>query len=178
MVGRETSQPWFLKINKNIMPTRELRRIWCKTCNEFELHHYRFPNTEDWFCGACDTKYSPILLKDIPSDKLLEQRKRYKEYKKESIFNYLQGALIPSNPFMELFKDETVHITESDAGQRAIDEREQQKRAAAYEKRRIEREKQMEEAKKYSHLGRNDICICGSGKKYKKCCLDRIRTIK
>jgi hypothetical protein len=26
-----------------------------------------------------------------------------------------------------------------------------------------------------STLGRNDPCTCGSGKKYKKCCLHRVR---
>ncbi|HAW19711.1 MAG TPA: hypothetical protein DCX14_05975 [Flavobacteriales bacterium] len=26
--------------------------------------------------------------------------------------------------------------------------------------------------------GRNEPCICGSGRKFKKCCLDRINTIK
>ncbi len=26
---------------------------------------------------------------------------------------------------------------------------------------------------KKADLGRNDICWCGSGKKYKRCCLDR-----
>lgn len=26
-------------------------------------------------------------------------------------------------------------------------------------------------------LGRNDLCSCGSGKKYKKCCLNKIETI-
>lgn len=25
----------------------------------------------------------------------------------------------------------------------------------------------------HSTIGRNDLCLCGSGKKYKKCCLDR-----
>ena len=26
---------------------------------------------------------------------------------------------------------------------------------------------------KYPQLGRNEFCICGSGKKYKKCCLNK-----
>lgn len=26
-------------------------------------------------------------------------------------------------------------------------------------------------------LGRNDLCSCGSGKKYKKCCLNKVETI-
>jgi hypothetical protein len=26
---------------------------------------------------------------------------------------------------------------------------------------------------KKTEMGRNDICWCGSGKKYKRCCLDR-----
>lgn len=25
-----------------------------------------------------------------------------------------------------------------------------------------------------SKIGRNDLCVCGSGKKYKKCCYDKI----
>lgn len=159
------------------MPTRELRRIWCKTCNEFELHYQNFPNWEDFFCSTCDTKYSSILLKDIPPKKIQEQRKRYKESNKGTIFNYMLTGLLFNSPSMGLFEDETVNIRESDAGQRVIDERERQKRAAIYEERRLLREKRLAEAKKYSHLGRNDTCICGSGKKYKKCCLERIRTI-
>ena len=27
-----------------------------------------------------------------------------------------------------------------------------------------------EERLKFKDVGRNDICLCGSGKKYKKCC--------
>lgn len=29
----------------------------------------------------------------------------------------------------------------------------------------------------YKGLGRNDTCICGSGKKYKKCCLTKCEKI-
>jgi len=28
----------------------------------------------------------------------------------------------------------------------------------------------------YKHVGRNDPCPCGSGKKFKKCCLPRVST--
>ena len=27
--------------------------------------------------------------------------------------------------------------------------------------------------KNYKHLGRNDVCTCGSNKKYKKCCISK-----
>jgi len=33
-----------------------------------------------------------------------------------------------------------------------------------------------EELDKFKNVGRNEICLCGSNKKYKKCCLLKHRT--
>ena len=33
------------------------------------------------------------------------------------------------------------------------------------------RKKELISEKKHSKLGRNDPCLCGSGRKYKKCCI-------
>jgi hypothetical protein len=35
------------------------------------------------------------------------------------------------------------------------------------------RQKEIEEKNKFKKLGRNDICACGSGKKFKNCCIDK-----
>ncbi len=35
----------------------------------------------------------------------------------------------------------------------------------------VEQSRSLAQAKPYPHTGRNDPCPCGSGKKYKKCCL-------
>lgn len=39
---------------------------------------------------------------------------------------------------------------------------------AIRDKKRIEHEALVKEYQAYKKLGRNDICLCGSGKKYKK----------
>lgn len=36
-----------------------------------------------------------------------------------------------------------------------------------------EKKKEQQELKKTKEIGRNDLCYCGSGKKYKKCCLNK-----
>jgi len=29
--------------------------------------------------------------------------------------------------------------------------------------------------RRYRRIGRNDLCPCGSGKKFKKCCIERLK---
>ncbi|HPI82626.1 MAG TPA: SEC-C metal-binding domain-containing protein, partial [Candidatus Paceibacterota bacterium] len=67
-----------------------------------------------------------------------------------------------------------VIITESDAGQHAIDEQRRKKRAEEMAKYREEKEKMKEYLIKYKGIQRNETCPCGSGKKYKKCCLQDV----
>lgn len=140
------------------MPTITYYRQWCKTCNDFELHFNRK-------CKACDTEYSDVYLKDIPEEKLTEQRKRYKESKRLGFKRIMEYSLSGFNTFSEPIKQ----IIESDAGQKRIDERINEK----FEQAKLLREQQKEEAKKYKNVGRNDICpTCfenGLNIKFKKC---------
>lgn len=164
------------------MPTKILKRIWCKKCNNFELHQQHYPNWKDWFCLSCDTLYSDIKIKDIPSDKIEEQRKRYKENQKDQINRFLgELSLTPQEKnlreMLDLFSPpgSDYEIMESDAGQIALDKINREKK----ERERIRMNEIKEEAKKvvnrFKGLGRNDLCRCGSEIKYKKCCLQKIQ---
>lgn len=156
------------------MPTHTLKRIWCKTCNEFTLHSQPF-DSKELICRECDTHYTDIYLNEIPREKLLEQRQRYKNRKKERMNRILGGYLFTPDLFGLALEEE---IYESDAGQIRLDEIEREERNKIYEERRKQREAEKEEEKKFRNLGRNDICLCGSGKKYKHCCWSRIQKIQ
>lgn len=153
------------------MPTRFLKRIWCKTCNNFTLHEFN-KNT----CNDCSTEYTSILLKDIPKEKLFEQRERYK--KSNNVFSiYEKIAGFSQNMSMFDPPGSDIEIRESDAGQKSIDEANKRKREKELEERHIKRQEEIKLARKFKDLGRNDICLCGSGKKFKKCCWRAINKI-
>lgn len=153
------------------MPTHTLRRIWCTKCNEFELHYSDF-NSKKLICKECDTVYTDVFLKDIPFEKIKEQRRRYKEYKKS------QHAKLFSNIMFSIDTLGNTEIIESDAGQAELDKIERAERDKRYEERMKQREIERAEEKKFRHLQRNDICLCGSGLKYKNCCWSRIQKIE
>lgn len=164
------------------MPIRQFHRAWCKKCNDWTLFAQKPPNNEDYFCTECEEKHVSCLLSEIPHEKLLEQRKRYKQNKKEE-FSYMFAELMnPTASWLKNMFSEPGYndvIIESDAGQKQIDEKEREIR----EQKRIEAEQikkdAREEYKKYVGLGRNETCVCGSGKKYKKCeCFEKIRDIR
>lgn len=162
------------------MPQRTLYRQWCKTCNEFELHIEKEFLKKDLACMECKTEYTDIKLKDIPLEKRKEQRKRYNN-SKDTGLSILFGSYLGSAgyPFSGMFDEpgSNDEIRESDAGQRAIDEYDKKQRDIAYEKRRIRRKEEVELKKSFHKLGRNDKCLCGSDKKYKKCCWTKIQKI-
>ena len=159
-------------------PTIFRYRKYCKTCEDYTLHDEKhFDASGEKTCRICGTIYSPTPLNEIPEEKIFEQRLRYKEKQKkdwETMFSYL---LTPPNPLLEMFKEydenDFVNIKEDDAGQAAIDEEEKRIRTEKENKRREEHEIKVKEFQKFKKLGRNDLCGCGSGKKYKKCCLNK-----
>lgn len=169
------------------MPTITYKRIWCKTCDNFELHHIGLATTEtpkEYTCKECKTVYTDIKLGEIPFDKIQEQRKRYIAKKKNPIEEFLSSAYM--RPERNILHDimsgndgwgvDKHDIIESDAGQKYLDDIAAEERRVEYEKKRAIREEQRQEAARYSKLGRNDICLCGSEKKYKKCCQIRINS--
>ncbi len=154
-------------------------RIWCKTCNEFTLHS-RKELLNDKFplvCESCQTSYSDIKLSEIPDEKIIEQRNRFKESRRNDINNMFGSYL--SLGLLQTFSDSgyEAEIIESDAGQRDIDN---EKRQKDLERRNIllqKRHDDLELKKKFHNLGRNEKCLCGSGKKYKKCCWTKINKL-
>lgn len=163
------------------MPVREYKRLWCKHCQNWELFEQHYPNWEDWFCKKCENVHEKTPLSEIPEEQLLEQRKRYIEWHSKEI-NKIFGEIMMSpedhalKEFMHMFgkPGEEVIITESDAGQNAIDEQKRKKRAEEMAKYREEKERMKEYLIKYKGIQRNETCPCGSGKKYKKCCLQDV----
>jgi uncharacterized protein YecA (UPF0149 family) len=166
------------------MPTLEYYRIWCKKCKDWELHKQKYPDWKEWFCKECDTKHESVLLSEIPKDKILEQRERYNQKEKENT-NKFFGEFMMSpeqrrvKEIVHMFSEpgSDIEIIESDAGQKEIDKKIREKRAKIVEQKRQEKEKVKEELLKYKGLQRNDLCACGSGKKYKKCCLEGVNSL-
>ena len=156
------------------MPTKTYNRTWCKICNDWTLH--RMNDEKEQVCNDCNTVFTTIKLIDIPEDKLKKQRKRYIE--STNPVNRIMSMLYDSSPSVQMAKmfqspGSDIIITEEDAGQEKIGEQNRIK----YEKYSEERNKLKEEALKYKNLNRNDICICGSGKKYKQCCLNKFNNL-
>lgn len=157
-----------------------LYRLWCKKCKNYELHYSKSVfDDKDFYCKSCDTKYTDIKLSEIPKDKILEQRERY-NIEQHRQFNDIMSLkfLNPMNQFVDMFSEvgskKVVH--EADAGQAAIDEIQRQKRVEEQRIQLLKRKEELAEAKRYAKLNRNDICLCGSGKKYKNCCLHKIES--
>lgn len=161
-------------------PVRTQHRIWCKTCNEFELHSRKELFGGDKFpliCETCNTEYSEIKLKDIPDEKLKEQRERYKITRRNNM-NDVFGSYL-SIGLLQAFSQSGYEpkIIESDAGQNQIDEYKRELDAEKRRQRKIKEAENEELKKKFHKLGRNEKCRCGSGKKYKKCCWIKIQKI-
>jgi len=157
------------------MPVRTLHRFWCTKCEDFTLHN----PSENGGCTICGTITKTYNTGDIPKDKLLEQRKRYKNQKRSTIDTYLDFAMRPRptnqlEQLAEMFaEDYKTEIIETDAGQKQIDDEEARVRNEEYTRKRLERKALEDEYKKYKKLGRNDTCLCGSEKKYKNCCITK-----
>ena len=162
--------------------TKYLYRHWCTKCNDWTTFEEK---AEIKHCTECNTEHEKVLLSTIPEEKLQEQRERYKLQRKKDNQRILNDYLsfgYNHNPLMELLMETPssweTRIVESDAGQKSIDEAiEQKKREEAYE-RHLKRQELLKWKAQYKGLGRNDMCICGSGNKYKKCCLDKVEKVK
>lgn len=161
------------------MPQINYYRLWCKTCNEYTLH------LRDWekpkhTCRECKSVFIETPLTEIPEQKIKEQRERWskangaqaKSVMLKSLI--LGGRVATANIFGEVGSDFKVH--ECDAGLEDIKRANREARIRESVVQDEIRRQRREEAKRYAHLGRNDTCICGSGKKYKKCCLTRIQS--
>lgn len=139
-------------------------RLWCKNCNDFKIHN----KSNDKFICECETEYTSIKIKDIPNKKVLEQRKRYEKYRTEKFrktLNLFSMCTFSSSGslFDEVGGVENILI-EADAGLK------HEEQLILEEKQKIIQERK-EELKRFKNTRRNENCLCGSNKKYKKCCL-------
>jgi len=154
------------------MPKITYIRFWCSNCKEFTLQLGKK-------CIECETENTSYFLKDVPIEKILAQRKRYKEFKRKQFEEIISLKFLTANIQQSMFTspEENIEIIETDAGQKKIDEKETQERNERYNKIAEEKRALKEEYCKFKHLNRNDVCICGSGKKYKNCCLTKFKNV-
>lgn len=158
------------------MPTKTFYRTWCTTCQDWELFEFDWLHREigdnEKSCRECESPVDKtVKLGDIPKEKIAEQRLRYKNYRKQQLHKTMNIFTMMGMDSNGMFRDfPEADIIENDAGQEAIDA----------ERRRLEQEEKQrrkDEIASYHGLGRNENCRCGSGKKYKKCCLSRIQSL-
>lgn len=160
------------------MPTIEYKRLWCKKCKDWELFEVSWGSDKTLKCKECGTVHEPAKLSEIPSEKIIEQRDRYNKSQSDSM-NKMLGRMMMSpeesnlREMMHMFSSpgssHDVEIIEADAGQIELNRIEREKRQEAAIKRAAEKEEARIELSKYKNIQRNDLCPCGSGKKYKKC---------
>jgi uncharacterized protein YecA (UPF0149 family) len=129
-------------------------------------------------CDTCGNEYVPYSLSEVPEEKILEQRERYRQMKKTEFIKMLSAYqdMSKSNILADMMRevsDRPVGYTvkEDDAGQEAID-------AAERADREAKRRGEIEFKEQYRGAQRNDKCRCGSGNKYKKCCLPKVNSIR
>ena len=174
------------------MPSQIKRRTWCTSCQEFETFESHLTSgttvldaegreikkLSKTSCDTCGNEYVPYHLSEVPEEKILEQRARYKRMKKEEFIKMLSAYrdMSKSNILADMMRevgDKSIGYTikEDDAGQDAIDLEERAQREAV-------RLAEQEFRAKYHGAQRNDKCRCDSGLKYKKCCLPKVDAIR
>jgi uncharacterized protein YchJ len=174
------------------MPNQIKKRTWCTTCQEFELFESHLTSgttvldaegkeikkLSKTSCDTCGNEYVPYSLSEVPEEKILEQRERYRQMKKTEFIKMLSAYqdMSRSNILADMMREVSdrpvgYSVKEDDAGQEAIDSAE---RAAREAKRREE----IEFKESYRGAHRNDKCRCGSENKYKKCCLPKVNSIR
>lgn len=153
-------------------------RIWCKKCEDFTIHQaddevavYEGSDKleREAYCDTCKELHSPIMLNDIPKDKLREQHIRYREFRKERFRRLINIYSKHANVLNDMFSEPKIgmEVIESDAGLEKIEQHQR-------ELEQQEKQRRKDEVAKYKNVSRNDLCICGSNLKYKKCCLSKI----
>jgi hypothetical protein len=157
------------------------RRTWCTSCQDFKIFKTRINGNDaekfsSTHCTTCENEYVPYSLSEVPEEKILEQRKRYAEYKKiefTNMLNYYQNMGASDSKYLLGPNGIQPHtnIQEDDAGQDAIWKAERARQKA------IQDEAQ-EFKERFQGAQRNEKCRCGSNVKYKKCCLPKVNTIK
>jgi len=152
------------------MPTKHYTRTWCNSCKDFTLHHTPFGL--EFQCKECGDTSKTFLISDIPKEKYVEQIQRWKKSKSDRIGAIYGSFLNPRTSFWD--EKSEIIITEDDLGYEKI---RYENRAKEKAERQLKIEERDNLKAKYSGLTRNDKCGCGSGLKFKNCCLPKINEI-
>lgn len=146
------------------MPTPPKKhRTYCKSCKDFTIHSWETKN--DLSCNICGTVETGYKISEVDYELIKIQRERYKKSRQQKLGG-IYGAFLSGVGLQAMMELEKVIVVECDAGQKEIDEQRKQQRLKYIEE--LNKVKQ-DFVDNYSHLGRNDKCSCGSGKKFKKC---------
>jgi hypothetical protein len=145
-------------------------RKYCKKCEDFMIFDIN-TDTQNKICTTCGFPHdSNIDYSTVDQSKLEQQRYRYKKYESEKFKNFYSNLLNHSNIIHEILKPDNNFpqnlIIETDAGLEDIIREEKEIQSNIRKERILELER-------FSNIGRNDKCLCGSNLKYKKCCLDK-----
>lgn len=156
------------------MPSKTYYRTWCSTCKEFTLHHKPFQ--QEIQCKDCGDNSQTYNNSDIPNEKYKEQIQRWKNSENKQMSKMFSSILNPSSFYQMNWYDERheVIIKEDDLG---YQKRRDELRAKENEERKVKQEEQAKLKALYKGLTRNDKCGCGSGLKFKNCCLPKINEI-
>ena len=156
------------------MPTKHYTRTWCNSCKDFTLHHTPFGL--EFQCKECGNTSKTYLLSDIPKEKYIEQVQRWKDSQSKQFSKMFNSITNPSSFHQMNWFDERneVIISEDDLGYEKIRD---ENRAKEKAERQLKIEERDNLKAKYSGLTRNDKCGCGSGLKFKNCCLPKINEI-
>lgn len=135
-------------------------RKYCTHCKDFKV----FDND---ICETCINGFVFTDIYEIPNDILLKQQSRFLKQRSNKIrsefgtynmffggFNFLSSNIPSKNPKNE--------ILEGDAGVLYIEKEMDNEKYKEYFEIK-------EELDLYKDIKRNDKCLCGSNKKYKKC---------
>jgi hypothetical protein len=153
------------------MPTPPKKhRTYCKSCEDFTVHSREFFK-EDLICENCDTVESGYKISEVDPNLIKIQRERYKKSRKRKMGG-LYSAFLGGAGIQAIMDLDEIIVVECDAGQFEIDEQIKQNRLEKVRKFQAIKD---EFNQKYSKLGRNENCSCGSGKKFKKCHLPIFR---
>lgn len=131
-------------------------RKFCKTCNSYKVFNEL---DSKLVCETCNLEFQNVEISEIPNVEILEQRERYKStYLTNFMDNIKNSEAILNKPEI---------LMEDDAGLLLNPEFVTEMKTILATELYAYREAQ----KKIRNIGRNCKCYCGSGKKYKKCCI-------
>jgi ribosomal protein L44E len=153
------------------MPTQPKKhRTYCKSCQDFTIHSRELLKAY-LTCETCDKVQNGYTISEVDPNLIKIQRERYKKSRKQKIGG-MYGAFLGGVGIQAIMDLDEIIVVECDAGQEEIDEQIKQIRTEKVRKFQAIKD---EFNQKYSKLGRNETCSCGSGKKFKKCHLPIFR---